>query len=96
MSAFSLDVAGIGTSFPDQVSAQFIVPFVPEEWVIENMDGTNDLHYSFDGINIHGVLPAAVATTDLSRSHPIRNKAQKLWVKAAAGTVTARVNAYST
>lgn len=77
----------------DPASPLVSLGFEPDEWVIRN-DGTTDVEYSFDGINVHGQIPAATPNlTEALAKEVVKSKYKKLWIQDGAGTGTVRIQA---
>lgn len=94
MSAFSQDFSGLPTSYP--ADPQVDLGFEAKVWRFENLGTTNDLVYSFDGVNDHGRLePAGNANSSPSSSEGVPQRVRKAWLRGEAGATDARVSASS-
>lgn len=95
MSVYYEQIAGIGLAFPASPQIDLTGDFEPSFWRVFNADLTNALEYSFDGINAHGHLAPSATANAINSSDFLPVNGRKIWIRAAAGTVTARIQAFS-
>lgn len=89
MSAYSLVVTTTGVvTYP--ASPQISLGFEPDEYLFINESAAENIFYSFDGINDHGMMDPGEPSEAISW----RTKAKKVWFRSATGAAsTVRVSA---
>lgn len=70
-----------------QAAPDVTLAFIPDTWIVENT-GTDQISFSFDGVNVHG-------TVDAGGSQQRATARTRIWLReeGGGGTGVARVNA---
>lgn len=69
-----------------------VIPFAPKNIRIVNKDATNDIQFSFDGVNIHGTVVHGQSPVPI----PVRalpGQAFNVWLQRTGGTPACEVQA---